>query len=47
VGSIVRRRYPILHRTLVTGIDRSSGQMYVRGHRRSLERLSESLPLVI
>jgi hypothetical protein len=47
VGPLVRRRYPILHRTLVTGVDRSGGKMYVRGHRRSLERLSESSPLVI
>jgi hypothetical protein len=47
VGPILRRRYPVLHRTLVTGVDRSSGQMYVRGHRRSLERLSESPPIVI
>jgi hypothetical protein len=47
VGPLVRRRYPIIHRTLVTGVDRSSGKMYVRGHRRSLERLSESPPLVI
>jgi hypothetical protein len=47
VGPRVRRRYPILHRTLVTGVDRSSGKMYVRGHRRSLERLSERPPLII
>ena len=43
----LRRRYPVLHRTLVTGVDRRRARMYVRGHRRSLERLSESPPIVI
>jgi hypothetical protein len=47
VGPLLRRRYPVLHRTLVTAVDRSSGKMYVRGHRRSLERLSERPPIVI
>jgi hypothetical protein len=47
VGPMLRRRYPVLHRTLVTGVDRRRGKLYVRGHRRSLERLYESTPLVI
>jgi hypothetical protein len=47
VGPILRRRYPVLHRALVTGVDRRRGKMYVRGRRRSLERLSESPPIVI
>lgn len=46
-GPMLRRRYPVLHCTLVTRVDRRTGKLYVRGQRGSLERLSESLPLVI
>jgi hypothetical protein len=45
VGRVVRR-YPILHSALVRNVDASSRTVHVRGRRRSLERLSESLPLV-
>jgi hypothetical protein len=47
VGPILRRRYPVLHRTLVTGVDRRRAKVYVRGRRRLLERLPESPPIVI
>ena len=47
VGAMGRRRYPILHRALVTGVDRSERRIYVRGRRRALKRLPESPPIVI
>jgi hypothetical protein len=47
VGALGRRRYPILHHALVSDVDASDRTIYVRGHRRSLERLPETPPLVI
>jgi hypothetical protein len=47
VGAVGRRRYPIVHCALVTCVDRSDRRIYVRGRRRSLERLPESPPLLI
>jgi hypothetical protein len=47
VGRRVRRRYPILDGTLVKGVDRPRGLVYVRGRRQALERLSESPLLII
>jgi hypothetical protein len=47
VGGVGRRKYPILHQALVTGVDPSEQKIYVRGRRRSLARLPESPPLVI
>jgi hypothetical protein len=47
VRAVGHRRYPILHCALITGIDRSERRIYVRGRRRSLERLPESPPIVI
>jgi hypothetical protein len=46
-GSMLRRRYPVLHCALVTRVDRSSARLYVRGQRGSLACLSESVPIVI
>jgi hypothetical protein len=47
VGALGRRRYPILHHALVSDVNASDRTIYVRGRRRSLERLPESPPLVI
>jgi hypothetical protein len=47
VRAVGHRRYPILHCALITSIDCSKRRIYVRGRRRSLERLPESPPIVI
>jgi hypothetical protein len=46
VGRVLRR-YPVLHRALVTNVDPTSRTVHVRGRRRSLERLSESTPFIV
>ena len=47
VGSRIRRRYPIVPCALVMGIDRARRRVHIRGRRRSLGRLPESIPLVL
>jgi hypothetical protein len=47
VGGVGHRRYPVLHCALVESVDRAEGTVYVRGRRRSLQRLPESPPIVI
>lgn len=47
VGPRLRRTYPIVPCTLVTGIDRARQRIHIRGRRRSLGRLPESIPLVL
>lgn len=46
VGRILGRRYPVVSGALVTTVDRSRRHVHVRGRRESLERLSETLPVV-
>lgn len=47
VRRVVGRRYPVMPWSLVTGVDRSQRRVHVRGRRRNLSRLSETLPLVV
>lgn len=47
VGSRAWRKYPIVPCALVTGIDRARRSVHIRGRRRSLGRLPESIPLVL
>ena len=46
-GRRLRRRYPVVPSTLVTGVDRARRRVRVRGVRRSIGRLSEQLPIVV
>jgi hypothetical protein len=41
------RRFPIAPWSLVTNVDRSRRRIHVRGCRRSVERLSETLPITV
>lgn len=43
----LRRKYPIVPWSLVTGIDRSRRCVHLRGRRGTLRQLPESLPLVL
>jgi hypothetical protein len=44
---LVRRRYPVIPSAFVARIDPARRCVYVRGRRTRLERLSETLPLVV
>jgi hypothetical protein len=45
VGRRFGRRYPIAPWSLVTHVDRARQLIHVRGCRRSVERLPETLPI--
>lgn len=47
VGRAVRRRYPVLPFTLVEAVDWRRRSVRVLGRRRTLQRLPETLPLVL
>lgn len=47
VGRSLRRKYPIVPCSLVTGIDRSRRRIHLAGRRARLGRLPETLPLVL
>jgi hypothetical protein len=47
VGHLFSRRYPIAPWSLVTHVDRARRQIHIRGRRRSVERLPETLPITI
>lgn len=45
-GGLLKRRYPVVHRTLVRAVDRSRRRVYLEGNKESLARISEALPIV-
>lgn len=46
VGSRLRRKYPVVPCALVMRTDRARRRVHIRGPRRALGRLPESIPLV-
>jgi len=47
VGKRVRRRYPVVPWSIVRTVDCTRHRVYLRGRRRRLERLSETVPMVL
>ena len=47
VRRLARRRHPVVPWSLVRAVDRTRDRIYLRGPRRSLGRLSESVPIVL
>ncbi|HUF02513.1 MAG TPA: hypothetical protein VMN35_08830 [Gaiellaceae bacterium] len=47
VGRGLVARYPVVPCSLVTGVDRLSRRIHLRGRRTCLRRLPESLPIVV
>ena len=47
VGRALRRRYPVIPVSLVTGVDSRRRRVELRGRSETIGRLPESLPLVL
>jgi hypothetical protein len=47
VGSVLRRRRPVVSVALVDDVDPRRGLLYLRGRREEVARLPEQLPLAI
>lgn len=47
VGRILRRKYPVVPLSLITGVDRSRRLVRIRGRCGTIRRLPETLPLVL